>query len=128
MISILLKTEFGQTSIHSQSLVKILWRSEKDKITFKAIDNRYGLRETVSKHPNTQRLMEKILLFETLVFLKFFFRRILSTLSLAPMDPILSMLLILLGYVWAACVGTNSPANASGMPERCVCTLVTNTL
>ena len=31
--------------------MKILWRSEKDKITFKAIEkHRYVLRETVSKH------------------------------------------------------------------------------
>ena len=74
--------------------------------------------------------MEKVFLFETLLFLKFFFRRILSTLlsGLAPMDPILSMLLTLLGYVWAACVGTSSPANATGMQERCVCTTVKNTL
>ena len=50
MTSILLKTAFWQTSIHSQSLVEILWRSNKDKITFKAIEqHRYGLRETVSK-------------------------------------------------------------------------------
>ena len=45
------KTAFCQTLIHSQSLVKILWRSNKDKITFRAIEkHRYGLRETVSKH------------------------------------------------------------------------------
>ena len=32
--------------------MKILWRSDKDKITFKAIEkrHRYGLRKTVSKH------------------------------------------------------------------------------
>ena len=51
--SILLKTAFWQTSIHSQWLVKILWRSDKDKITFKEIEKlQYGLRETVSKHLN----------------------------------------------------------------------------
>ena len=33
VISILLKTAFWQTSIHSLSLVKILWRSDKDKTT-----------------------------------------------------------------------------------------------
>ena len=38
---------------YSQSLVKILWRSDKDKNTFKAIEkHRYGLRKTVSKHLN----------------------------------------------------------------------------
>ena len=42
--STLPKTAFSQTSIHSQSLVEILWRSNKDKITFKAIEkHRYGL-------------------------------------------------------------------------------------
>ena len=47
------KTAFWQTSVHSQSLVKILWRSDKDKNTFKAIEkHRYGLRKTVSKHLN----------------------------------------------------------------------------
>ena len=31
--------------------MKILWRSDKDKITFKAIEkHRYGLQKTVSKH------------------------------------------------------------------------------
>ena len=32
--------------------MKILWRSDKDKITFKAIEkrHRYGLRKTISKH------------------------------------------------------------------------------
>ena len=35
VISILLKTTFSQISIHSQLLVKILWRSDKEK--------RYGL-------------------------------------------------------------------------------------
>ena len=38
VILILLKMVFWQTSINIQSLVKILWRSEKDKITFKAIE------------------------------------------------------------------------------------------
>ena len=48
-ISILLKTASWRTSIHSQSLVKILWRSDTDEITFKAIKkHRYGLRETVT--------------------------------------------------------------------------------
>ena len=52
-MSILLKTAFWQTSIHSQSLVKILSRSDKDKISFKAIEKyRYGLEKTVSKHLN----------------------------------------------------------------------------
>ena len=36
------------------------------------------------------------------------------------MDPILSMLLTLLGYVWAACGGTSSPANAAGIGEVCL--------
>ena len=37
--------------------MKILWRSDKDKITFNAIENigTYGLRETVSKHLNSFR-------------------------------------------------------------------------
>ena len=35
------------------------------------------------------------------------------------MDPILSIMLTLLGYVWAACVGTSSPANAAGIGEVC---------
>ena len=50
--SILLDSAFWQTSIHSYSLVKILWRSDKDKIISKAIEkrHRYGLRKTVSKH------------------------------------------------------------------------------
>ena len=44
VISILLKTVFLQTSIHIQSLMKSLWLSDKDKITFKAIEkHRYGL-------------------------------------------------------------------------------------
>ena len=38
VISILLKTVFLQTSIHIQSLMKSLWLSDKDKITFKAIE------------------------------------------------------------------------------------------
>ena len=51
--SILLKTTFSQISIYSQSLVKILWRSDKGKITFKAIEKyRYGLWKTISKHLN----------------------------------------------------------------------------
>ena len=51
VISILLKTVFLQTSIHIQSLMKSLWLSDKDKITFKAIEkHRYGLRKTVLKH------------------------------------------------------------------------------
>ena len=51
VISILLKTAIWHISIHSQSLVKILWRSNKDKITFKAIEKyRYGLQKTVLKH------------------------------------------------------------------------------
>ena len=41
--SIFLKTTFSQISIHSQLLVKILWRSDKEKTTFKAIEKyRYG--------------------------------------------------------------------------------------
>ena len=44
LISILLKTTFSQISIPSQLLVKILWRSDKEKNTFKAIEKyRYGL-------------------------------------------------------------------------------------
>ena len=44
VISILLKTVFLQTSIHIQSLMKSLWLSDNDKITFKAIEkHRYGL-------------------------------------------------------------------------------------
>ena len=51
VISILLKPTFWQISIYSQSLVKILWRPDKDKITFKAIEKyRYGLWKTISKH------------------------------------------------------------------------------
>ena len=43
-LSHLLKLTFWQFSIYSQSLVKILWQSDKDKITFKAIEkDRYGL-------------------------------------------------------------------------------------
>ena len=54
----LLKTAFSQTSIHSQSLVRILWRSDKDNIIFKTIEkHRYGLRKTISKHLN--RPLEK---------------------------------------------------------------------
>ena len=37
--SILLKTTFSQISIHSQLLVKILQRSDKDKITFERLKN-----------------------------------------------------------------------------------------
>ena len=38
MISILFKTAFWQSSIQVHLLVTISWRSEKDKITFKAIE------------------------------------------------------------------------------------------
>ena len=49
--SILLKTAFCQTLIHSQSLVKSLKRSDKGKISFKVVEkHRYGLPKTVSKH------------------------------------------------------------------------------
>ena len=52
--SILLKNAFWQTSIHNQFLVKILLRSDKDIITFNAIEkHRYGLPKIVSKHLNT---------------------------------------------------------------------------
>ena len=51
MISILLNFAFRQTASYSQSLVKILWKSDRDKFTFEAIEkHRHGLRETVSKH------------------------------------------------------------------------------
>ena len=44
VISILPKPTFRQISIYSQSLVTILQRSDKDKITFKGIESyRYGL-------------------------------------------------------------------------------------
>ena len=44
VISILLKTTLSQISIHSQLLVKILQRSDKEKNTFKAIEKyRCGL-------------------------------------------------------------------------------------
>ena len=60
VISILLKTAFSQTSIHSQSPVKILWRSDKDKITFRAIEkHRYGFRKTVSEYLNPSSHREK---------------------------------------------------------------------
>ena len=39
VISILLKTTFSQISIHSQLLMKLLQRSDKEKTTFKAIEN-----------------------------------------------------------------------------------------
>ena len=56
--STLLKTAFWQISIHTQSLVKILRRSNKDKITFKAIEkHRYVLRETVSKHLKESKML-----------------------------------------------------------------------
>ena len=59
VISIVLKT-----AIHSQSLVKILWRSDKDKITFNAIEkDRYGLRETVSKHLKSHSTKENLICF-----------------------------------------------------------------
>ena len=42
--------------IHSQSLVKNLYRSDKDKITFKVIEkHRYGLLKTGSNHLNLPR-------------------------------------------------------------------------
>ena len=51
VISILIKPTFWQISIYGQSLVKILERSDKEKITFKAIEKyQYGLWKTVSKH------------------------------------------------------------------------------
>ena len=51
VIPILLKIIFRQTSIHSQSLVRVLWRSDKDKIIFKVTEkHRYGLPKTVSKY------------------------------------------------------------------------------
>ena len=44
VISILNKTTFSQISLHSQLLVKILQRSDKEKTTSKAIEKyRYGL-------------------------------------------------------------------------------------
>ena len=46
---------------------------------------------------------------------------LITRVRIALIDPILSMLLTLLGYVWAACVGTSSPANAAGMGEVCLC-------
>ena len=58
VISSLLKTAFWQTSIRSQSLVKSLYRSDKDKITFKAIEkHRFGLRKTVLKHLKMPRII-----------------------------------------------------------------------
>ena len=64
-ISIFLKTAFSQTLFHSQSLVKILWRSDKDKITFKAIEkHRYGPRETVvSEHVIRAEFYKKITIY-----------------------------------------------------------------
>ena len=54
VISILLKTVFWQTLIHSRSLVKGLLRLDKDKITFKEIEkHRYRIRKTVSKYLKT---------------------------------------------------------------------------
>ena len=53
VISILLKTTFSQISIYSQLLLEILWRSDKEKNTFKAIEKyRYhnDLWKTLSKH------------------------------------------------------------------------------
>ena len=74
VISILLKTAFSQTSIHSQSLVKILWRSDKDKITFKAIEKqRYGLRETVSKHLKSKNWATQCFLSSQQSSFRFFF-------------------------------------------------------
>ena len=49
VISILLKTTFSQISIHSQLLVKILQRFDREKSTFKSIE-KYDLWKTVSKH------------------------------------------------------------------------------
>ena len=50
----LLKTKFWQTTIWSQSMLKILQRLDKDEITFKAIEkcHQYGLLKTVSGHLN----------------------------------------------------------------------------
>ena len=46
----LVETTFRQTSIQNQSVLKISWPLDRDKITFKAIKNyRYSLRKTVSK-------------------------------------------------------------------------------
>ena len=62
VISILLKSTFSQISIHSQLLVKILKRSDKEKTTLKAIENyRYGLRKTVSKHLNNGNMYNFLL-------------------------------------------------------------------
>ena len=62
VISILLKSTFSQISIHSQLLVKILKRSDKEKNTLKAIENyRYGLRKTVSKHLNNGNMYNFLL-------------------------------------------------------------------
>ena len=39
--------------------MQILWRSDRDEITFKAIErHRYGLRETVSKTRNQKGILE----------------------------------------------------------------------
>ena len=52
--------------IHSQSLVKILYRSDKDKITFKVIEkHRYGLLKTVSNHLNLPRKLVHTLFSQT---------------------------------------------------------------
>ena len=62
VISILLKSTFSQISIHSQLLVKILKRSDKEKTTLKAIEkHRYGLRKTVSKHLNNGNMYNFLL-------------------------------------------------------------------
>ena len=63
-ISILLKTASCLTSIHSQSLVKILWRSDTDEITFKAIKKqRYDLRETVASELIRAEFYKKITIY-----------------------------------------------------------------
>ena len=68
VISILLKYTFLKISFYSKSLVKILWRSDKDKISFKAIEKyRYGLWKTLSKQLllvyQTKLSMHSIVLF-----------------------------------------------------------------
>ena len=49
---ILLKTTFSQISIYSQLLVKILWRPDKEKNTFKAIE-KYRLMASEKLYRNT---------------------------------------------------------------------------
>jgi len=48
VLSILIETTYWETSIPGQLVVKISWRADKNKITFKAIEYRYGLQKTVS--------------------------------------------------------------------------------